>query len=355
MWRGFGPGFQPLHSLLPADLGLRPRLVYGGPLALAFGEVAEGGGELREAEQGGHGRGPGEGGAAEGVGEHTQVEARRLDAVAGMALAAAAQPELPGASSVAIVLRPEGPEIERLAMVDDCGCEEVHLCALQPAGAEVAVFGSGEGEGCVEPAELKEGGARKGEVVGAEEAKALGNGMGVAVVEGDQDLAGGAEDAVFGGVVNSASESRGGSVREGVVEGAEPMGVGGAVVVGEDDVFAERLLQGRIARTRRAVAGLTEATQSKVRGVARDDRVGRRVAAVVHDEDFEGGARIVQRGERCEAAIEQLGAIAGGDYHGEAYWGGEVCGWPGLHTASSSPACSALWAIVPQEAGYSSC
>src|SRR5665213_2821732 len=31
---GYGPGLQPLHSLFAADPGLRPRLVYCGPLAL---------------------------------------------------------------------------------------------------------------------------------------------------------------------------------------------------------------------------------------------------------------------------------------------------------------------------------
>ena len=54
-------------------------------------------------------------------------------------------------------------------MDDDRPGDEAKFTLPPPAGAEVAVFRSRQGEGLVEAAEFEEPGPGKGEVVGAEE------------------------------------------------------------------------------------------------------------------------------------------------------------------------------------------
>ena len=100
-------------------------------------------------------------------------------------------------------------------------------------------------------------------------------------------------------------------------DGAQPLTVGDAVVVGEHEIASARCRGSAVARRgRSAVLGFDQSHVDRIH-VAGDDLARRRCAAVVHDQHFEALARHRLLRHRAHAPLQRLGAMIGRHDHAE--------------------------------------
>ena len=93
----------------------------------------------------------------------------------------------------------------------------------------------------------------------------------------------------------------------------EPLRVGEAIIIGEDDVLALRLAKRSITSMGGPPPRFSEMPQGQKRRVALDHFVNRGIAAIVYDEHFEACLTIVECVDRFQAAVERHGTVASGN------------------------------------------
>ncbi len=241
-----------------------------------------------------------------------------------------------GAAAVVEVLAAEARRAHRVVVGDarvlDVGQTPT---AGHPAVAEFAVFGSGQGERLVEAADVQKGRTRKAHVVGRQEDDFATIEVAAEVV--DEKLAGLGVGILRSAVCDPAAETAGrlGKVAGG--KGAQPSGLGRAVVVGKGDEVADGRTGAGVAGGGRAGVVLFE--QAHRRPVCRRLWHGN-AHAVGDDQDFVATGGILLGGERRQAAAETRFATDGGDDDREE---GELAG-AGGRIRRGHPPCMAQFA-----------
>ena len=191
--------------------------------------------------------------------------------------------------------------------------------ALQPTRAQVAILRGKGKAGRVEPAQGAQALRGRGQVVAGEKARVIGVSVIVSIDGVEQRLAGGGVGVGRQRVERASAEQAAGALHLPRGQGAQPAGVGQAVVVGKGQQLAARGGDAGIARGSGAAMRRGQQRHSHPAAHRREDCFQRQAAAIVHHQHLVALVRVIQRCQRAQTLGQTIGASVGRDNDGDVH------------------------------------